>query len=104
MQGPDGKDMWCRADYKTVDAPNSFTLEDAFCDENGNITSDFPRMKWRNEFSPTEGGTQVKVVITFDSEADMDKIVEMGFKEGFTAAHTNLDEVLDQQVVQQHAK
>src|SRR5688572_26233627 len=90
MLGPAGEESWARADFKSVNAPNSFTMQDAFCDEHGNINTDFPRMQWRNEFSPTAGGTQVKVVITFNSEADLDKIVEMGFKEGFTAAHSNL--------------
>jgi hypothetical protein len=27
----------------------------------------------------------------------MEKIIEMGFKEGFTAAHSNLDELLEKQ-------
>jgi hypothetical protein len=34
------------------------------------------------------------VEITFDSVKDLKKIIEMGFKEKFTAAHTNLDELL----------
>jgi hypothetical protein len=36
----------------------------------------------------------VNVEITFATEADMEKIIEMGFEEGFTAAHGNLDELL----------
>jgi len=28
------------------------------------------------------------------TEADLEKIIEMGFKEGFAAAHNNLDELL----------
>jgi hypothetical protein len=45
---------------------------------------------------PAGNGTKVKVEITFASEADMQKIIEMGFEAGFTAAHGNLDEVLQQ--------
>ncbi|MDQ3072894.1 MAG: SRPBCC domain-containing protein, partial [Bacteroidota bacterium] len=67
---------------------------DAFCDEHGNITSNFPNAHWDCEFSSSGKGTIVKVDITFANEADMEKIIEMGFKEGFTAAHDNLDEVL----------
>src|SRR5688572_16978462 len=37
MVGPDGSKHWARADYKSIDAPGSFSVEDAFCDENGKI-------------------------------------------------------------------
>jgi hypothetical protein len=40
------------------------------------------------------GGTKVEVEITFATQADMEKIIEMGFEVGFTAAHGNLDELL----------
>jgi uncharacterized protein YndB with AHSA1/START domain len=94
MVGPDGTDSYCRADYKAIIPNKSFTAEDAFCDESGNVTNEFPSMHWKIEFSPTGTGTKVEVEITFANEADMEKIIEMGFKEGFTAAHGNLDEVL----------
>jgi len=37
----------------------------------------------------------VNIDITFSNEADLEKIIEMGFSEGFTAAHGNLDELLE---------
>jgi hypothetical protein len=67
---------------------------DAFCDENGKITSEFPSMHWKSEFSEAGTGTRVRVEITFSSEADLEKILELGFEEGFTSAHGNLDELL----------
>lgn len=94
MEGPDGQKIYCRVDYKTIDPQKSFSGGDSFCDENGTVTSDMPSMEWNNRFSRTESGSKVEVEITFASEADMDKIIEMGFKEGFTAALTNLDELL----------
>lgn len=94
MVGPDGTAQWCRADYKTVDAPNSYSGDDAFCDEEGNPTGDFPSMHWEVSFSPTATGTNAHIEVSFASAEDLEKIVAMGFKEGFTAAHDNLDEVL----------
>lgn len=94
MVGPDGTESYCRADFKTIEVKKSFTMEEGFCDENGNITNDLPGMHWKNNFSATDTGTRVEVEITFSSEEDMKKIIEMGFEEGFTAAHNNLDEVL----------
>ncbi len=94
MQGPDGEETWCRADFETVDPGRSYTGTDAFCDADGKVTNDPPGMHWQVAFTPTAAGTRVNVVITFQSEEDMNKIVEMGFKEGFTAAHANLDSLL----------
>jgi len=94
MEGPDGSRHYCRADYLSVASKKSFIGDDAFCDEHGNINHEFPRMHWSVDFSKTEDGTRVNVELTFASEADLEKIIEMGFKEGFASAHNNLDEVL----------
>jgi uncharacterized protein YndB with AHSA1/START domain len=94
MVGPDGTESYCREDFKTIVPNKSFSARDSFCDENGNITHDIPGMDWKNIFSSTDTGTRVEVEITFDSEVDMEKIIEMGFEESFTMAHGNLDELL----------
>ncbi len=94
MQGPEGERHYCRVDYKTIVPQQSYAGLDAFCDENRKIKEDFPRMNWQVEFSSTTTGTKVDVTISFPSADDMNKIVEMGFKEGFSLAHNNLDELL----------
>ena len=93
MVGPDGTESWARADYKTIVTHKSFIAIDSFCDENGNKNLDFPSMHWKNEFSETDTGTKVEVEITFSTEADIEKILEMGFEAGFTSALGNLDEL-----------
>lgn len=95
MIGPDGTEQFCRADYTMIVAGKQFKGKDGFCDRDGNITNEFPTMMWNCMFSKSENGTLVEVEVTFDSLEDLEKIVEMGFKEGFTAAHGNLDEVLE---------
>jgi uncharacterized protein YndB with AHSA1/START domain len=94
MVGPDGTGSWCRVDFKTIVPHKSFTASNGFCDEDGNMITDFPGMEWKNTFSTIATGTKVEVEIAFDSEADLEKIVALGFKEGFTAALGNLDELL----------
>jgi len=84
----------CRVDFGNVDPQKSFIATVAFADENGNPTDAFPKMHWQVRFQPSDAGTTVTVDIRFDSEADLQKIVGMGFKEGFTMAHGNLDELL----------
>lgn len=98
MVGPDGEKSWCRVDFQTIVPNKSFTADDAFCDEEGKITQDFPSMHWKNEFTETGTGTKVEVEISFAEVADMEKIIELGFEEGFTAAHGNLDELLAKQL------
>ena len=95
MVGPEGPGPWCRADFNTINKHKSFTAVDTFCDEEGNITPDFPAMYWKNVFSKTDTGTRVVVEISFNKEADIQKILEMGFEEGFTSALGNLDELLE---------
>jgi uncharacterized protein YndB with AHSA1/START domain len=94
MEGPDGTRQYCKVEYSSVIPNKSFAGNDAFCDEKGNTNTEFPNMRWNVLFNKFEDGTKVDVEFAFDSEADMNKIVEMGFKEGFAAAHNNLDELL----------
>lgn len=94
MEGPDGTRHYCRADYKTIVPKKMFVGDDSFCDENGNITNTAPGMHWEVGFAKTDTGTKVSVEITFASEQDLNAIVEMGFQEGFSMAHDNLDELL----------
>ena len=94
MQGPDGSKHYCRNDYETIDSGRSFESLDTFCDKDGAINTEMPRMHWRVLFVSSEAGTKVEVEITFPSIEDLDKIAEMGFKEGFAMAHNNLDELL----------
>jgi uncharacterized protein YndB with AHSA1/START domain len=94
MEGPDGSRHYARADYKSIVPNKSFAALDAFCDEKGNINTEFPQMNWNLTFSQSGSRTKVEILITFPTLADMEKIIEMGFKEGFAAAHGNLDELL----------
>lgn len=95
MVGPDGTGTWCRVDFKTISKNKSFTAIDTFCNESGSIDPNFPAMHWKNEFSETNEGTKVKVEITFAKEEDIQKILELGFEQGFTMALGNLDELLE---------
>jgi len=95
MEG--GDTHWCRADYKKIDAPNAYSGLDAFCDVAGNINHDFPRSLWNNTFSQKGDTTEVDITIQYDDLSHLEKIIEMGFKEGFTAALGNLDQYLEAQ-------
>ena len=99
MKGPEGECSWCRADFHSIVPSKEFSATDGFCDEEGNFNSEFPLMRWNNRFIDLGDRTTVLVELSFDNEADMEKILEMGFSEGFTAAHGNLDKLLAGELV-----
>lgn len=95
MQGPEGERHYCKNEYQTIDAPKTFSGLDAFCDENGTTNEDFPRTLWTNTFSVNEATTTVTIVAKYQSLEDLEKIIAMGFKEGFTMAMENLDDYFE---------
>ena len=94
MVGPDDSKMWCKVEYKTINPNKGFEAIDMFCDEDGNRNQEFPSMSWKNEFHSTATGSKVVIEVLFETQADMEKVVEMGIEEGFKAALVNLDELL----------
>ena len=94
MVGPNGEKHWARVDFKKIDVNKYFEAADTFCDENGIANSDLAGIDWRNEFLTTDNGTKVVVVLTFKNLSDLEKLIEMGFKEGFIAALGNLDDLI----------
>lgn len=94
MEGPDGSRHYAVVNYDKIKEGESFTAQDAFSDENGSVLPEMPQMHWHVTFNKSGDATKVDVEITFSSEEDLNKIVEMGFKEGFASAHKNLDELL----------
>lgn len=97
MISPEGEVHWSRADFKTIDTLKSFSGLDAFCNEKGTINKDLPRTLWTNTFTENKDTTTVNIVAKYDSLADLEKIIQMGFKEGFTMALGNLDQYIEAQ-------
>ena len=71
MMSPEGMTHWSRSDYQTIDATNSYSTLNAFCDENGNINTDFRRSLWNNSFSGQGDTTTVNVVIQYEEVSDL---------------------------------
>lgn len=98
MVGPEGEREWCLFDYETINDQQDFSGVDAFCDENAVANETKPRVKWRNDFAAdTDGSTLVNIELLFNELSDLETIIEMGFKEGFTMGMENLDEYIKAQ-------
>ncbi|MEJ8804314.1 SRPBCC family protein [Pontibacter sp. H249] len=94
MVGPEGEEHWALANYKTIDPKKSFTELDGFADAEGVVNTEMPQSKWEVSFTPKEEVTLVENLITFDDLAQLETTIQMGFKEGLTAAMENLDQLL----------
>ena len=64
----------------------------AFADKDGN--SEATGSEWDYNFSEANGITKVNITIYNESLARLEKMIEMGFKEGFNATLKNLENVL----------
>ncbi|HVU53627.1 MAG TPA: SRPBCC domain-containing protein [Puia sp.] len=95
MVSPENMEHWCKADYKKIEVKKSFSGLDAFCDENGKVNEDFPRSLWNNVFAAGAATTTVNITIKYNSLADLEKVIAMGFKEGLAMALDNLDQYLE---------
>lgn len=94
MVSPENEKHWARMNYLLIDTHKSFNLEDAFCDENGNIIIEMPASKGSNVFTATTTGTQVAFKMTYTTEEQLQKIIEMGFEQGITACLEQLNQLI----------
>ncbi|MBB4119001.1 PhnB protein [Mesonia hippocampi] len=97
MVSPEGEMHWAKVDYLKIIPQNFFSALDGFCDEEGNPNTSLPRNKWENNFKKQGEETIVNIVLSFDTLEDLEKIIDMGFKEGFTAGLENLDQYIESQ-------
>ncbi|WP_276134342.1 SRPBCC family protein [Polluticoccus soli] len=95
MIDPEGKQYWGRMDYTKVNARESYKALDAFCDENGEVNPTLPRAPWDARFKDLGENTLVETIVTYNSLADLETVINMGMKEGLTSALENLDALLD---------
>ncbi|WP_339703373.1 SRPBCC domain-containing protein [uncultured Marixanthomonas sp.] len=94
MVSPEKEKTWCKADYKAIETNKLLSWLDAFCDENGNENTIKPRSLWTNLFTEKNEITLVDSTLKHDKMEDIETMIEMGFKEGFEMALSNLDDLL----------
>ena len=95
MVGPEGEEHWALADYTSINPKTNIKWLDAFCDNEGNLNDEFPRSDWDVTFSENSDTTFVDVAIKHEKLSDLEMIIQMGFKEGFTIAMEGLDKIFD---------
>ena len=94
MVGPENQKQWGRMNYLTIDQNESFEMEDAFCDENGNLNAELPVSKGQILFTRTDTGTRVEFKMVYPTETDLQILIEMGFEQGITICLDQLEKLL----------
>ncbi|KAA2238848.1 SRPBCC domain-containing protein [Chitinophaga agrisoli] len=94
MVSPEGQEHWAMHRYTSISPETNFKMLNAFADKDGN--PQLPGSDWDFNFSEQSGITKVSIVIYNDSLERMEKMLEMGFQEGFTMTLNELEELLKQ--------
>ncbi len=94
MTSPENNTHWCRADYQKIDTVKNYSCLDAFCDETGKINTHMPRTHWNVGFKIDQDKTLVSIDLKYNSLEDLETVIKMGMKEGFSMALGNLDQYL----------
>lgn len=92
MVSPDGNMRWIIQKYISINPKTNFKLFNAFAD--ADETPQLPGSVWNYTFSEQNGITKVDIVIYNESLERMEKMIEMGFTEGFKTSLKNLENVL----------
>ena len=92
MVSPEGQERWAIQKYTSISPKTNFKMFNAFADENEN--PQLPGSDWDYTFSEQDGKTTVQITIYNESFERMEKMIEMGFTEGFKASMINLENLL----------
>jgi uncharacterized protein YndB with AHSA1/START domain len=93
MVSPDGQELgWALQKYTSISPKTNFKFFNAFADENEN--PELPGSDWDLTFSEQDERTKVSISIYNESLERLEKLVEMGFKEGTMSQMKNLEDLL----------
>jgi uncharacterized protein YndB with AHSA1/START domain len=92
MVSPEGQERWSIQKYTSISPKTNFKFLNAFADKDEN--PELPGSEWDLSFSEENGKTKVSVTIYNESLERMEKMIEMGFKEGFMMTLKSLEDLL----------
>jgi len=92
MVSPEGQERWAIQEYTSITPKTNFKMFNVFADKDEN--PELPGSDWDYTFSEQDGKTKVSITIYNESLARMEKMIEMGFTEGFKMSMVNLENLL----------
>ena len=92
MVSPEGEEHWSLQEYTSISPITNFKMFNTFSDKDEN--PDLPGSDWDLNFSEQNGKTTVTITIYNESLERMERMIEMGFKGGFTMTLNYLETLL----------
>ena len=92
MVSPEGHEMWQLQQYTSITPKTNFKFLSVFADKDE--TPHLPGSHWDLSFSEENDKTTVSISIYNESLERMERMIEMGFKEGFTMTLNELANLL----------
>ena len=92
MVSPEGDERWAVQKYTSITPKTNFKFFNAFADKDEN--PELPGSDWDLNFSEKDAMTKVSISIYNESLERLERMIELGFKEGATMQMDNLDELL----------
>lgn len=94
MVEPNGTEYWGRMDYIKINPIENYTGLDGFCDENGVLNLELPRASWDVTFKDLGENSLVINIVTYNSLADLETVINMGMEAGMMSTLERLDDLL----------
>ncbi len=94
MVEPNGTEHWGWTDFVHIQPIDYYTSKDAFCDANGKVNSDLPTAHWKVSFTDLGENTVVETLVTYNSLADLETVINMGMEPGMISTLERLDDLL----------
>jgi uncharacterized protein YndB with AHSA1/START domain len=92
MVSPDGKESWILQNYTSITPKTNFKMFNVFADKDENPQP--PGSDWDFTFSEQGEITKVNITIYNESLERMERMIELGFKEGYAMTMQNLEKLL----------
>ena len=92
MVSPEGQEHWSIQTFTSISPKTNFKMFNAFAEKDEN--PQLPGSDWDYTFSEQNEKTTVHITIYNESLARMEKMIEMGFTEGFKMSMANLENLL----------
>lgn len=86
-----GKSSWGVMKIMEVDEGQSFTYQDFFSDEAGELDTTMPALVVTNEFMEEDGKTRIVSTSFADNPEQIEELIKMGMIEGFSSQLDKLD-------------
>lgn len=93
MVSPEGQERWSIQEYRSITPKTHFKMYNSFADKDEN--AELPGSEWDYNFSEENGITKVIITIYNESLARLERMIEMGFEQGFKMSIDNLEQLLE---------